>query len=137
MRARMEQHRKDPSCAACHKLMDPIGFGLEGYDAIGAWRTMDGMFPIDTSGTLPDGTTFRGAKDLKQILRGQSDTFTRNLAGKLLTFALGRGLERYDRGAVDQICTKVAASNYKFSALVLEIVNSKPFQMRSADGGNQ
>jgi len=135
MRARMEQHRKDPTCAACHKMMDPIGFGLEGYDAVGSWRTMDGKFPIDTSGTLPDGQTFRGAKDLKQILKAQFGTFTRNLAVKLLTFALGRGLESYDRTALDQICAKTAASDYKFSAMVMEIVNSKPFQMRSAEGG--
>jgi hypothetical protein len=135
MRARMEQHRKDPTCAACHKLMDPIGFGLESYDAVGAWRTMDGKFSIDTSGTLPDGQTFQGAKDLKQILRAQSETFTRNLAEKLLTFAVGRGLESYDRAALDQICSKTAANGYKFSAMVSEIVNSKPFQMRSTEGG--
>lgn len=135
LRDRMERHRKDPSCSACHNLMDPIGFGLESYDAVGAWRTLDGKFPIDTSGTLPDGRSFRGAKDLKQILKGQSDTFARNLTRKLLTYALGRGLERYDGAAVDRICSQAAANNYRFSALVLEIVNSKPFQMRSADGG--
>ena len=95
MRERMEQHRKDPSCAVCHNQMDPIGFGLESYDAVGAWRDNDGNVPIDTSGVLPDGKSFQGAKDLKQILRGQSDAFTRNLTEKMLTFALGRGLETF------------------------------------------
>ena len=95
MRERMEQHRKDPSCAVCHNQMDPIGFGLESYDAVGAWRDKDGDIPIDTSGVLPDGKSFQGAKDLKQILRGQSAAFTRNLTEKMLTFALGRGLEPF------------------------------------------
>ncbi len=134
MRARMEQHRRDPSCSACHNLMDPIGFGLESYDAVGAWRTADGKFPIDTAGALPDGRTFQGARDLKQILKAQSGAFTRNLAEKLLTFALGRGLESYDRATVDEICRRTAAANYKFSALVLAIADSKPFQMRSGEG---
>jgi hypothetical protein len=137
LREKLEQHRRDPNCSACHDLMDPIGFGLESYDAVGAWRTHEGKFPIDTSGTLPDGKSFRGVKDLKQILRGQADAFTRNLTEKLLTYALGRGLERYDRATVEHISRQVAASNYRFSTLVLEIVNSKPFQMRSAEGGQQ
>jgi hypothetical protein len=113
--------------------MDPIGFGLEGYDAVGAWRTHDGKVAIDTSGTLPDGRSFRGAEDLKVLLKAQSDAFTRNLTEKLLTFALGRGLERYDRPVVDGIRQQVAANNYKFSTLVFEIAKSKPFQMRSGD----
>jgi hypothetical protein len=137
MRARMEQHRKDPSCAPCHNLMDPIGFGLESYDAVGSWRTTDGTAAIDTSGILPDGKSFSGAKDLKQILKGQSDAFTHNLTEKLMTFALGRGLERSDSSVVENVVKQVAASNYKFSSLVLEIVNSKPFQMRSGEGQKQ
>ncbi len=131
MRERMEQHRKDPACAPCHTVMDPIGFGLESYDAVGAWRTKDGAVPIDTSGVLPGGRSFSGAKDLKQILRSQSDAFTRNVTEKLLTFALGRGLESYDRTAVDQIRRQVAANDNRFSTLVLGVVNSQPFQMRS------
>jgi len=137
MRERLEQHRKDPSCAPCHNLMDPIGFGLEGYDAVGAWRTHDGKIAIDSSGTLPDGKSFSGASGLKQILKGQSDAFTRNLTEKLLTFALGRGLERYDETVVNDIGRTVAANDYRFSKMVLEIVNSKPFQMRSGDGVKQ
>ena len=137
MRERMEQHRKDPSCAVCHNQMDPIGFGLESYDAVGAWRDKDGDIPIDTSGVLPDGKSFRGAKDLKQILRGQSAAFTRNLTEKMLTFALGRGLESFDRRAVEEIVRKMEQNNYRFSTLVLEIVNSKPFQMRTGESGGK
>ncbi|MCC6538023.1 MAG: DUF1592 domain-containing protein [Bryobacterales bacterium] len=134
MRERLERHRRDPSCAPCHNLMDPIGFGLEGYDAVGAYRTHDGGAAIDTSGTLPDGKSFRGAKDLKGILRGQSEAFTRNLTEKLLTFALGRGLERFDRAAVEQIRRDAEKQDYKFSALVMGIVNSQPFQTRGEGG---
>ncbi len=135
LRARMEQHRKDPSCSACHVLMDPIGFGLESYDAVGSWRTHDGQVPIDTSGVLPDGRTFRGASDLKQILRSQSEPFARNFTEKLLTFALGRGLESYDRPAVEDVVKRAATNDFKFSTFVLGIVNSQPFQMRSQDKG--
>ena len=134
MRERLEQHRKDPSCAPCHNAMDPIGFGLERYDAVGAYRTHEGNLPIDSSGTLPDGKSIQGAKDLKSILRGQSEAFTRNLTEKLLTFALGRGLERYDRAAIEQIRQQAAENDYKFSSIVLGIVNSKPFQMRNTEG---
>jgi len=137
MRERMEQHRKDPSCAVCHNQMDPIGFGLESYDAVGAWRDKDGDVPIDTSGVLPDGKSFRGAKDLKQILRGESAGFTRNLTEKMLTFALGRGLEPFDRRVVEEIGRKMEQNNYRFSTLVLEIVNSKPFQMRTGESGGK
>ena len=136
MRERLEQHRKDPSCAPCHNSMDPIGFGLERYDAVGAYRTHEGTLPIDSSGTLPDGKSFSGAKELKVILKGQSEAFTRNLSEKLMTFALGRGLERYDRAAVDEVCQRAAQDDYKFSSIVLGIVNSKPFQMQSSDQGN-
>jgi hypothetical protein len=135
LRARLEQHRKDPSCSACHNLMDPIGFGLESYDAVGGWRTHDGKVAIDTSGVLPDGRSFQGAKDLKNILRSQSGAFARNFTEKLLTFALGRGLESYDRTAVDEIVQNAAKTDYRFSSFVLGIVNSKPFQMRSREGG--
>jgi hypothetical protein len=132
LRQRLEQHRRDPSCSPCHNVMDPIGFGLENFDAVGAWRTMDGRFPIESSGTLPDGKTFSGPKALKAILKGQSDQFVRNVTEKLLTYSLGRGLERFDRPAVDAISQRVAANEYKFSALVLEVVNSTPFRMKDA-----
>jgi hypothetical protein len=133
LRQRLEQHRRDPSCSPCHNVMDPIGFGLENYDAVGAWRTMDGRFPIESSGTLPDGRMFSGSKALKAILKGQSDQFVRNVTEKLLTYSLGRGLERFDRPTVDAISRQVAANNYTFSTLVLEVVKSTPFRMKTAD----
>ena len=135
MRQRLEQHRADPSCAVCHNQMDPIGFGLENYDAAGGWRTKDGNFDVDSSGTLPDGRSFQGAKGLKAILKAQSDLFVHNLTEKMLTYALGRGLERSDRPVVDHIARQLAASDYHFSTLVMGIVNSSPFQMRKRDGG--
>jgi Protein of unknown function (DUF1592)/Protein of unknown function (DUF1588)/Protein of unknown function (DUF1587)/Protein of unknown function (DUF1585)/Protein of unknown function (DUF1595) len=134
LRQRLEQHRRDPSCSPCHNVMDPIGFGLENYDAVGAWRTMDGKFPIESSGTLPDGRTFSGSRELKAILKGQSDQFVRNVTEKLLTYSLGRGLERFDRPTVDAISRQVAANNYRFSSLVLEVVKSAPFRMKTVDG---
>jgi hypothetical protein len=133
LRQRLEQHRRDPSCSPCHNIMDPIGFGLENYDAVGAWRTMDGKFPIEASGTLPDGQTFAGSKALKGIIKGRSEQFVRNVTEKLLTYSLGRGLERFDAPTVDAISQRVAANNYKFSTLVLEVVKSTPFRMKSAD----
>jgi hypothetical protein len=137
LRERLEQHRKDPNCAPCHVVMDPLGFGLENYDAVGAWRTHDGKFPIESSGTLPGGQSFAGSKELKEILKGKSDAFVRNVTEKLLTYSLGRGLERFDRPTVDAISRQVAASNYKFSALVMEVVKSRPFQMQTVEGGRQ
>jgi cytochrome c553 len=131
MRQRLEQHRANPICASCHDRMDPIGFGLENYDAAGAWREKDGRFDIDTSGTLPDGRTFTGADGLKQILRADGAIFARNFTEKLMTYALGRGLERGDRPVVDQITRDAAHDSYKFVPLVEGIVNSRPFRMRS------
>jgi hypothetical protein len=134
LRERLEQHRRDPNCSPCHMLMDPLGFGLENYDAVGAWRTMDGKFPIEPSGTLPGGQSFAGSKGLKEVLKTKSDAFVNNVTEKLLTYSLGRGLERYDRPTVDAITGKVKASDYRFSALVMEVVKSKPFQMQSVEG---
>jgi hypothetical protein len=134
LRERLEQHRRDPNCSPCHMLMDPLGFGLENYDAVGAWRTMDGKFPIEPSGTLPGGQSFSGSKGLKEILKTKSDAFVNNVTEKLLTYSLGRGLERYDRPTVEAISSKVKASDYKFSALVMEVVKSKPFQMQTVEG---
>ena len=130
VRERLEQHRANPACAACHNAMDPIGFGLENFDAAGAWRTHEGKFPIDSSGVLPDGRTFQGAAGLRQILRSQSAQFTRNFTEQMLTYALGRGLESSDRGAVDKINQRLIADGNKLSALVLAIVESEPFRMR-------
>jgi hypothetical protein len=135
VRESLEKHRADPVCAGCHSRMDPLGFGLENFDAIGRYRTEDGKFPIDSSGTLPSGKSFKDAEELIHILQDDKDAFTRCLVEKMLTFAIGRGLERYDRPVVNQIARNVAAKQYKFSALVMEIVSSAPFQMRHAEVG--
>ncbi len=137
LRQRMEQHRANPSCAACHQRMDPLGFGLENYDAVGGWRAKDGDFPIDASGTLPGGQSFHGPEGLKTILRGRSDEFCRCLSEKLLTYALGRGLESYDSCTVDRMVKGLAKDDYRFSALVLEVVKSEPFQKRRGKGGRR
>ncbi len=133
LRQQMEAHRTNPTCAACHAKMDPLGFGLENYDAIGAWRVTDAKFPVDASGVLPDGRTFQGPDDLKVILKSDRDAFAECITEKLLTYALGRGLERYDKRTVKAITGRLADHDYRFSALVLEIVTSLPFQMRRAE----
>ena len=130
VRQRMEQHRADPRCAACHLEMDAIGFALEHFDPIGQFRATDGEFAIDARGTLPDGTSFNGAAELKSMLRSKSDIFAATLSQQLLTYALGRQMQYYDKPAVDKIVKAVAADDYKFSRLVIEIVNSDPFRMR-------
>lgn len=130
LRQQMEQHRKNASCASCHARMDPLGFGLENFNAIGQWRMQDGKFPVDSSGALPGGRSFNGPRELKDILKGDRDAFTRGLAEKLLTYALGRGVEGYDHPVIKKIAARVAANNYRFSSLVTEIVNSLPFQYR-------
>ncbi|HZT33927.1 MAG TPA: DUF1592 domain-containing protein [Bryobacteraceae bacterium] len=129
VRQQFEQHRSKPVCASCHMRMDPLGFAFENYDAIGRWRTHEGKFPVDASGTLPDGRSFAGAGGLKAILRKDAPAFARCLTEKMLTYALGRGLEPYDRPAIQQICNKMAEENYRFSSLILGIVHSLPFQM--------
>jgi hypothetical protein len=130
LRQRLEQHRKNPACAQCHARMDPIGFAFENYDAVGAWREKDGEFPLETAGELPDKTTIQGPADLKEVLKGRKDQFTRCLTEKLLTYALGRGVEFYDRPVIDRIQANVAKGQYKFSTLVNEIVKSEPFRQR-------
>ena len=130
MREQLELHRKDPTCASCHRRMDPLGFGLENFDAVGAWREADGRFSIDASGMLPDGRKFTGPVELQAILESDRDVFAKCLTVKLLTYALGRGLERYDTKTVKLIAGRLPAQGYRFSSLVLEIVNSLPFQSR-------
>ena len=130
LRKQLEAHRKDPTCASCHRRMDPLGFGLENFDAVGAWRTTDGDFPIDATGFLPDGDEFKGPEELRDVLVKQREAFARCLTSKLMTYALGRGLEGYDTRTVKAIADRLPASQYRFSALVLEIVNSLPFQQR-------
>jgi mono/diheme cytochrome c family protein len=135
LRQRMEQHRANPNCAVCHTQMDAMGFAFENFNAIGAFRAKDGNFPIDPSGTLPGGLSFRGPAELKTILRGKKELFARCLTEKMLTYALGRGLEPYDRPTVEAITMALARNDYRFSTLVLEIVKSEPFRMRRGNGG--
>jgi HEPN domain-containing protein len=131
LRQQMEQHRADRSCASCHKLMDPLGMALENYDAIGRWRTTDRGQPIDTQGELPNGDPVSGPGDLIKSLREKSsELFVRCLTEKLLTYALGRGLEYYDRCAVDKIMASTAKDEYRFSSLIYQIVTSDPFQRK-------
>ena len=137
LRQRMEEHRRKPLCASCHARMDPLGFGLENYDAVGAWRTKDGKLPVDASGTLPEGQSFTGPAQLKAILMAKKTAFVRCLAEKLLTYALGRGIEPYDHCNLDTIGKQVARHDYRFSALVTAIVQSEPFRLRRGEGGKQ
>ena len=130
LRQRMEQHRANPACASCHTQMDALGFSLENFDAIGAYRTTDGAFPIDASGTLPDGKSFNGPAELKTVLQEKRELFVRNLTEKLLIYALGRGLEYYDSRAVRRISADLAKQDNHFSALVSGIVQSDPFRLR-------
>ena len=130
LRERLELHRSKSECATCHAKMDPIGFAFENFDAIGAWRELDGNFPIDPSGILPDGRSFAGPKELIGILKTET-TFLQTITEKMLTFALGRGLEYYDRCATDDIVASLIAGDFRFSALVEAIVLSSPFQMVS------
>jgi hypothetical protein len=136
LRQRLEQHRANPSCASCHARMDPIGFAFENYNAIGRFRTRDGDFPIDPSGTLPDGKSFQGAGELKAILKGKRDLFARCLTEKMLTYALGRGLEHYDGRAVEGVIAALARNDFRFSTLVAEIVKSDPFRLRRGKDQN-
>jgi len=130
IRQQMEAHRANPVCASCHSKMDPLGFGLENLNAIGQWRDVDGKFPVDSSGALPGGRAFKGPVELKTILKSTPDAFVQSLTEKMLTYALGRGIERYDKPVLAAIQTRMAADDYRFSDLVLGIVDSVPFQTR-------
>jgi mono/diheme cytochrome c family protein len=133
LRQQMEKHRADPTCASCHSRMDPLGFGLENYNAIGVWRTTDGKFPVDATGTMPDGKTFSGPSEMKAVLLARLPEFSNCLTEKLLTYALGRGLKPYDRAVVRQIDHDIAGSGYGFRDLVFDIVRSIPFQQRRGE----
>jgi mono/diheme cytochrome c family protein len=133
LRKQMETHRTNAICASCHSRMDPLGFALENYDAIGKWRTMDGGFPVDSSGILPGGKKFANSAEMRQILSERVPELTRTLTEKLLIYSLGRGLQRYDRPTVNRITKKIAASGYGFQTLVQEVVRSLPFQSRRAE----
>jgi mono/diheme cytochrome c family protein len=137
VRKRMEMHRQNAICASCHNSMDPLGFALENFDAVGKWRTTEGGNPIDASGSLPDGTTFSGPAELRKLVGNHREQFVRTLTHKLMTYALGRGVEHYDLPAIRKAVREAAPSQYKFSALVLGIVKSVPFQQRLAPPANE
>jgi hypothetical protein len=129
----MEQHRRNPTCAGCHRMIDPAGLALENFDAVGAWRTRDGGTrgtPIDASGQLVDGTQINGVVELRKALVRDPRTFVQTLTERLLTYALGRGLTASDMPAVRAIARDAQRDNYRFSSVVLGIVRSVPFEMR-------
>ena len=133
VRARMEQHRKDPACASCHVRMDPLGFALENFDAIGKWRVTDAAgLRVDSHGMLPDGTVLAGPAGLRDVLAGKEEEFTMTVIQKLLTYALGRGIEYYDQPAIREIAREAEPNDYSWSSIILGIVKSTPFQMRRA-----
>ncbi|HET9361353.1 MAG TPA: DUF1592 domain-containing protein [Vicinamibacterales bacterium] len=137
MRERLAQHRTNPSCAGCHSVIDPLGFALEQFDAIGAWRTVDESGrAVDASASLLDGTRIEGLAGLRAVLLEEPEQFPRTVTEKLLTYALGRRLEHYDRPAVRTIVRDAAANDYRWSALITNIVTSPPFLMREAAGGD-
>ena len=134
MREIMETHRANPACNSCHGIMDPLGFALENFDAIGEWRSADRWAgtPIDAAGKLVDGTAIGGPVDLRNALMRRPDQFVQTVTEKLMTYGLGRSVEHYDMPAVRQIVRDAARDNYRFSSIVMGIVKSAPFQMRKA-----
>jgi hypothetical protein len=131
LKKRLEIHRENPDCAGCHSKIDPLGFALENFDAIGAFRTMDGNAPVDAQGKLPNGTELNGAADLKRVVKG--DRFVHTVAEKMMIYALGRGLERFDKRALDAVVKQAKAGEYKFSSLIKAIATSEPFLKRKTD----
>src|SRR2546426_546742 len=133
LRQRMETHRKNPVCATCHAQIDPLGFALENFDGIGKYRAMDGRALVDASGALPDGTAFEGPATFRKVLMEQRHAYVTTLTEKLLTYALGRGAEYYDMPAVRKIMRDAAGKDYRWSAIIMGIVRSTPFQMRRSE----
>jgi Protein of unknown function (DUF1588)/Protein of unknown function (DUF1585)/Protein of unknown function (DUF1592) len=132
VRKRLAEHRSNPTCAACHNLMDPVGLSLEKFDAIGRRRTVEGRMPIDASGGLPDGSTFADVHGLEAALLRRPELFVGTFAEKLLTFASGRGVEYYDAPAIRKIVRDARADKFRMSSIILGVVKSKPFQMRKS-----
>ncbi len=132
MRERIAEHRANPACAGCHSVMDPLGFALENYDAVGRWRTAEDGTKIDASGSLPDGSKFEGVAGLQKALLSQPEVFVTTVSEKLLTYALGRGVEYHDAPAIRKVVRDAAPSDYRFSSIITGIVESAPFQMRSS-----
>ncbi len=134
VRERLEAHRRNPACATCHAQMDPLGFALEQFDAVGTLRARDeGNTPIDASGSLPDGQTFEGLDGLRSVLTGRQDQFVGTVAERLMAYALGRGVEYYDRPTLRRIVRDASRDGYRWSSLVIGIVSSAPFQMRRTE----
>ena len=134
LRQRMEQHRTNPSCASCHRVMDSLGFALENYDGVGRWRELDEGIRIDAKGELPDGTTFEGAVGLQSALRNQlRNQFLRCFVEKMMIYALGRGLQYYDVCTVDKIMEQTAKSDHRIWSIIRSIAESEPFLSRRAD----
>jgi hypothetical protein len=133
LRKQLEEHRSNAVCASCHSKMDVLGFGLDNYNGIGKWRTMDGKFPIEAGGTLPGGKTFTTPAQMREILLTDMSQFSRCVTEKMMIYALGRGLQPYDRRTVNEIVTRLAEKNYPFQSLVYETVHSLPFQSRRGE----
>jgi len=134
LRQRMEQHRVNPMCSSCHSRMDPIGFGFENFDGVGLFREKDGNFPIDPSGKLVSGQTFAGPADLKHLLlQTRKEEFLSCFTEKVLTYALGRGLEYYDKCAIEKIVQSMPAQDYKFQSIITSVIKSVPFQKRRGE----
>jgi len=131
VREQMEKHRASPVCASCHARMDPLGFALENFDAVGKWQTSSDNVPIDSSGVLPDGTKFQGPAELRKLLLNHPEEFATTVTEKLLTYALGRGIEYYDEPAVRKIVREAAPGGYRWGSIILGVINSTPFQMRA------
>ena len=132
MRERQEAHRANEPCASCHKMMDPIGFSLENFDAVGAWRSDEAGAPIDASGELADGTKVNGVVELRKALLAKPEMFVNAVAEKLLTYALGRGLDPRDMPQVRAIVRNASRNHYKLTDLILGVVSSTPFQNNTA-----
>jgi hypothetical protein len=130
MREQLQQHRANAACASCHQQMDPVGFALENFDAVGRWRETEAGQAVDAAGAFIDGSEFTGVSGLEQALLKRPELFVRTLAEKLMTFGLGRGIEPYDAPAVRQVVRESRDDNYRFSRLIVSIVKSTPFQMR-------
>ncbi|MEO8131189.1 MAG: DUF1588 domain-containing protein, partial [Bryobacteraceae bacterium] len=133
LRQQMEKHRENPACAVCHSKMDPLGFALENYDVIGKWRTMDGKFPVDSTGTLADGTKFDGPAEMRRVLTSKLPQFAECVAGKMMIYSLGRGLKQSDNRTVAQITRNWKAKGFAFQDLIFEIAHSLPFQSRRGE----
>jgi hypothetical protein len=131
VRQTLEAHRRNPVCASCHQIFEPAGLALENFDAVGAWRTQEAGQPVDASATLPDGTRVDGVATLRASLTNHGDQFARVVSERLLTYALGRGVEFEDMPTVRAVVREAASRKYAFSSLVMAIVKSRPFQMNS------